>query len=455
MRNLLSLLISSISILALSGCDKLFGNFEKVGSIPYIDFVVVNVNPNTLQASFNNIIVQNGTIKSSIWEFGDGTTFNGLTPPVKTYPRLTGTTPTVTYRVKLTVENEFGKAYWTKDIKIGPCLATVNFSVTTVNDSTIQITNQSSSPTSVNYLWQFGDGTGGINNSPVFTKTYSSGGVYNIILTATNSCGDNSLSKPQTILKLPSVVTVGASMFNGTTTMVSGNVVNTGGYPVNERGICWSPTVTTPTLANSRQAATGPNNNYSVTISALSTGTTYYARAYATTVAGTSYGQPISFRSSYSVSGAGPSGGLVFYDKTTYSNGWRYLEAAPSDQSTQSPWGCRGTLISNLLAGLGEGLGNTNRIVSLCPAPTIAARICNDAVINGYDDWYLPNRDEAFNMYTVLKLNGRGNFLNQPYQTSTETNSLQNVTVSFSNGSNVTYFKNDSATLRVRAVRRF
>ena len=34
----------------------------------------------------------------------------------------------------------------------------------------------------------------------------------------------------------------------------------------------------------------------------------------------------------------GPTGGKVFYDKLSYSDGWRYLEAAPRDQSTGIKW---------------------------------------------------------------------------------------------------------------------
>lgn len=44
----------------------------------------------------------------------------------------------------------------------------------------------------------------------------------------------------------------------------------------------------------------------------------------------------------------GPAGGLIFYDKGIYSDGWRYLKAAPSDQSTSTPWGCYGVSIPGL-----------------------------------------------------------------------------------------------------------
>lgn len=37
--------------------------------------------------------------------------------------------------------------------------------------------------------------------------------------------------------------------------------------------------------------------------------------------------------------GTGPAGGLIFYDKGSYSDGWRYLEAAPYDQSSDLTWG--------------------------------------------------------------------------------------------------------------------
>lgn len=48
----------------------------------------------------------------------------------------------------------------------------------------------------------------------------------------------------------------------------------------------------------------------------------------------------------YVLRDTGPAGGYIFYDKGDYSDGWRYLEAAPSDQSTGAPWGCVRTAIS-------------------------------------------------------------------------------------------------------------
>ena len=37
------------------------------------------------------------------------------------------------------------------------------------------------------------------------------------------------------------------------------------------------------------------------------------------------------FADDYKVGDEGPAGGIIFYDKGEYSDGWRYLEAAPAD----------------------------------------------------------------------------------------------------------------------------
>jgi hypothetical protein len=125
----------------------------------------------------------------------------------------------------------------------------------------------------------------------------------------------------------------------------------------------------------------------------------------------------------YVLRDTGPAGGLIFYDKGNYSDGWRYLEAAPSDQSTGLPFaiglyttwpaGASGTAV-------GTGQENTAIIVDACGAGSYAAKICDDLVIGGYDDWFLPSKDEINNMFWELKSLGVGNFTNDDYWSSSE-----------------------------------
>jgi tetratricopeptide (TPR) repeat protein len=168
---------------------------------------------------------------------------------------------------------------------------------------------------------------------------------------------------------------------------------------------------------------------------------------------------------------AGPSGGLVFYDKGYYSDGWRYLEAAPADlrvvngvptvdsskngysnadtgyvfgyyrtsdsgyylyvngTTTYSASNCTGTAV-------GTGKSNTEKLVAKMGASTYssisgytktgnyAARLCDilEYTIGGvtYDDWFLPSKDELNLMYTNLHKAGLGGFADDTYWSSSE-----------------------------------
>lgn len=80
-----------------------------------------------------------------------------------------------------------------------------------------------------------------------------------------------------------------------TTAKSGGNITSSGGYAVTDRGVCWSLNPN-PTLSNSYVAAsTGGTGAYTVTLTGLSIGNTYYARAYATNMFGTTYGNQIVF----------------------------------------------------------------------------------------------------------------------------------------------------------------
>ena len=186
----------TISAVLLSSCTKL--DLKPACFSPYVDFVAYNVDPSTLQVSFNSVTTFNGTITSYNWEFGDGTSYSGQTPPAHIYQALTSANPSKSYRIKLTVTNECGSSYWTKDITVGPCLANVKFAATTSNNI-VTFTNQSSSSTATSYTWNFGDSTSITTSTTSFSHTYVNGGTYQVVLKATNSCGDNFYTLPVTV----------------------------------------------------------------------------------------------------------------------------------------------------------------------------------------------------------------------------------------------------------------
>jgi len=161
----------------------------------------------------------------------------------------------------------------------------------------------------------------------------------------------------------------------------------------------------------------------------------------------------------YTVGDTGPAGGLIFYDKGSYSDDWRYLEAAPSDQSTGMQWH-NGTYVVTGAAGtaIGTGQANTTAIVTIQGAGNYAAQLCNDLTEGGYSDWFLPSKDELNLMYTNLEVYGVGGFADDyytsDYWSSSEYDAPNAWGQYFANGNQ---YANYSKNLyeRVRAVRAF
>jgi len=161
----------------------------------------------------------------------------------------------------------------------------------------------------------------------------------------------------------------------------------------------------------------------------------------------------------YTVGGTGPAGGWIFYDKGISSDGWRYLEAAPSDQSAGAPWGCCDTSIAGT-NGLEVGTGeqNTLDIETGCATAGIAARLCTSYEGGGCTDWFLPSKDELNLMYQNLKVFGIGGFADSTYWSSSENDgflvsALEAWIQNFNTGAQNYGLKKH--TYMVRAVRAF
>ena len=174
----------------------------------------------------------------------------------------------------------------------------------------------------------------------------------------------------------------------------------------------------------------------------------------------------------YTIGAVGPAGGIVFYDKGSYSDGWRYAEAAPTDLA-YFEWGCANSTIANSQSSaIGKGLYNSGTILNFHDAlvnfyanPIVCSNLNNGTVVakealayqlTGRKDWFLPSVNELALMYTNLHLLSLGNFSNTVYWSSTENDATTVKTIDFSNGQSVMSLKVPAPnTIKVRCIRYF
>jgi len=89
----------------------------------------------------------------------------------------------------------------------------------------------------------------------------------------------------------------------------------------------------------------------------------------------------------------GPAGGFIFDENPNHAtDGWRYLEAAPFDQSAGAPWGCFRTPIQG-----GSRHGGRDRRAEHArhaegmPRARDGRRLCADLSVKGVRGWFLPS----------------------------------------------------------------
>jgi hypothetical protein len=145
----------------------------------------------------------------------------------------------------------------------------------------------------------------------------------------------------------------------------------------------------------------------------------------------------VSFGGAYTVGQTGPAGGIVFFDKSSYSDGWRYLEAAPADIPGTAEWGANNRNLGGTTTGRGAGKRNTQIIADYLRdlgETGRAAQVAREYRQDGYDDWFLPSKDELNLMYQNLKEKSLGRFKNELYWSSSEYGSSYAWLQNFTNG---------------------
>jgi hypothetical protein len=157
--------------------------------------------------------------------------------------------------------------------------------------------------------------------------------------------------------------------------------------------------------------------------------------------------------------GASYQGGIIFWIDSTEEHG---LIAAPLDYEENATW--RNFFIGYTLTGaarkqIGKGRINTRNIITNSKGDEhfentyhYAANVCWKAVINGYDDWYLPSLNELIEM-NKLK-NVIGGFADAAYWSSTEQDLNNAWRVTFGETTYISW--GDKAfSHKVRAIRAF
>lgn len=155
----------------------------------------------------------------------------------------------------------------------------------------------------------------------------------------------------------------------------------------------------------------------------------------------------------YVIRDLGPAGGYIFIDKGAYSDGWRYIEAAPTDQSAGIQWHNGGYVhVGGTSLSCGAGSQNTDNIILAQGAGAYAASLCPGLSINGFSNWFLPSSCELNSMYSELHLHGLGEFQTVGYWnywSSSEFDITHAYMKNFANGTAAMMDKNNTFAARV------
>jgi hypothetical protein len=201
---------------------------------------------------------------------------------------------------------------------------------------------------------------------------------------------------------VPSVETIYATTASYCQAGLKGKITNKGGSEIIKQGFCYSKTPN-PTIEQSSTILATNTTSLDIELQPkiFSEATTYYIKAFAVNSDGVGYGQELTFKTHGWI---GPGGGVVFYDKGYYSNGWRYIEAATKtipDKTIWVQWGSTGLLVKGASSdSMGSGYENTKDMISanLKKDPG-SALLMNDLIMNysnnGFTDWYIPSVREC------------------------------------------------------------
>jgi len=159
----------------------------------------------------------------------------------------------------------------------------------------------------------------------------------------------------------------------------------------------------------------------------------------------------------YAIGDTGPAGGYVFYDKGSYSDGWRYMEVAPASTEWGNTLWSSSTGSIGTSTAIGTGKGNTTAICAWLLSASensMAAQYCEGLTFGGKNDWFLPSKEELDAVYDNLYAADKGDLADDMYWSSSEYSASQVHIRSFPDGLSWQPSK-DQTHIRTRAVRMF
>lgn len=243
------------------------------------------------------------TLGADITSFIDSTVTEGLTYTYRVYSfNQGGASTTYTNELQLTM-------------LLLPQLTTASLTGITVNAAQsggIDIKQNGSPITARGIVWSTAqnptialstkttNGTGTANFVAAISGL-TPGTTYFVRSWATNQAGTaygNQIQFSTLQAALPSITTLPASNITMNAVNIGGTISSDGGYPIIAKGIVWD-LMPQPTVSMSTKTSEGTGTTAFVSsITGLNSSTVYFARAYATTQLGTSYGNDVSFTTS-------------------------------------------------------------------------------------------------------------------------------------------------------------
>lgn len=159
--------------------------------------------------------------------------------------------------------------------------------------------NTSSDPTVSHNMTFEGGGPGSFNS---YLSGLVPGTLYYVRAYATNEVGVG-YGNQVIFSTLPTLsitlTTAEVTSISSKAAVSGGNITRDGGETITEKGVCWA-TTENPTISNFKTIDGTGSGLYNSYLTGLDPVTTYYIRAYATNIAGTAYGNQLSFTTTVS-----------------------------------------------------------------------------------------------------------------------------------------------------------